>query len=207
MSFHLVRKVSILGCVRTHHNHHHHQLSNRFFNNNSTGTIIDPTFGLTTDEKQLQETALRFALNHFRPYMAKWDETEFFPREQLRQCGQLGFGALFTSTEDGGSGLTRLQSSVILEALAQGCVSTSALLAIHNMCTAMLSEFGNEALKARLLPDLTTLNMVASYCLTEASSGSDSASLLATAIKKGNYYERMLQNVTNFILQMAIKIT
>lgn len=127
----------------------------------STSTIIDPSFGLTTSEKQLQATALQFALKEFRPFMREWDEKEIFPRDQLRKCGELGFAGLYASVEDGGSGLSRLETTLVIEALAQGCVSTSALLSIHNMCVAMLSRFGDsssEGLKARLLPDLIHFN-------------------------------------------------
>lgn len=158
----------------------------------SANTIIDPSFGLTADQKQLQETAYQFGLNEFRPYMKEWDEKEHFPREQLKRCAELGFGGLYVSSEDGGSGLSRLETSVVIEALAQGCVSTTALLSIHNMCAGMVSKYGSEQLKARFLPHIVSFDKMTSYCLTEPSSGSDSASLLTTAVKKGDYYIRKI---------------
>ena len=103
----------------------------------SKNTIIDASCGLTSSEKQLQSTAYQFALKEFRPFMKEWDENEIFPREQLVKVAQLGFGGLNAPVEDGGSGLSRLETSVIIEALAQGCVSTTALLSIHNMVSSL----------------------------------------------------------------------
>lgn len=92
------------------------------------------------------------------------------------------------SPEAGGTGLGRLEASFIFEALARGCVSTSAYLSIHNMCAWVIDKFGNEEQKKRFLPELMTMNRLASYCLTEPGSGSDAASLSTTAIKKGDVY-------------------
>lgn len=91
-------------------------------------TIIDPSIGLTSSEKQIQSTAYQFALKEFRPFMREWDENEHCPRDQMRKAAQLGFGALTASPDYGGSDLSRLESSLIIEALSQGCVSTTALL-------------------------------------------------------------------------------
>ena len=56
---------------------------------------------------------------------------EFFPKETLRKAAQLGFAAIYCRDEHGGTGGTRLDASVIFEALSQGCVSTAAYLSIH----------------------------------------------------------------------------
>lgn len=127
-------------------------------------------------------------LRQLRPSMIEWDESCFFPRDQLRKCAQLGFGGLYVSSENGGSGLSRLETSVIIEALSQGCVSTTAFLSIHNMATAMLDKFGSAPLQERFLERLINFELMASYCLTEPSSGSDAASLLTTATKKEGFY-------------------
>ena len=134
-------------------------------------TIIDPSIGLNSSEKQIQTTAYQFALKEFRPYMKEWDENEHCPRDQLCKAAQLGFGALTASSDFGGSDLSRLETSLIIEALSQGCVSTTALLSIHNMAVTMLDKFGGEELKSRFLPSLASFEKMASYCLTEPSAG------------------------------------
>ncbi|KAJ6222105.1 hypothetical protein RDWZM_000650 [Blomia tropicalis] len=160
-------------------------MANRTFSSN---TIIDPSFGLTNSAKQLQSMAHQFAINEFRPYMRQWDEESIFPREQLRKCAQLGFGAMYVPVEDGGTGLSRLETSVIIEALSQGCVPTTAMLSIHNMCVGMLSKYGSTELKSRIMSPLVNFDLMASYCLTEPSSGSDAAGLLTKATKKDDHY-------------------
>lgn len=49
----------------------------------------------------------------------------------MRRAAQLGFGAIYAREEHGGSGLSRLDASIVFEALSQGCVTTTAYLSIH----------------------------------------------------------------------------
>lgn len=163
---------------------------------NGMGTIIDPSFELTSDQRAIQSTALQFALNEFRPRMSEWDQAEVFPRDVVKKCIQLGFGGLYISPEDGGAGLSRLETSVVIEALAQGCVSTTAMISIHNMVASMLAKFGDQQLKERFLQKLIDFDLMASYCLTEPGSGSDAASLATTAVRDGDYYIGKLRLLT-----------
>ena len=88
----------------------------------------------------------------------------------------------------GGTGLTRLDSSVIFEALSEGCVSTSAYISIHNMCAWMIDEFGNEEQKLKWIQQLANMDILASYCLTEPGNGSDASGLKTSAKREGDYY-------------------
>ncbi|XP_055349304.1 isobutyryl-CoA dehydrogenase, mitochondrial-like [Paramacrobiotus metropolitanus] len=147
---------------------------------------INPANGLDEMQTQIQETALKFAKEEMAPYMLKWDEEEYFPVETLQKAAQLGFAAVYVPSEHGGTGLTREDASVIFEALAQGCVSTTAYLSIHNMCVWMISQFGSDAHRKQWIPGLAAMEQVASYCLTEPGSGSDAASLSTTARQHGD---------------------
>ncbi|XP_033107842.1 isobutyryl-CoA dehydrogenase, mitochondrial-like isoform X2 [Anneissia japonica] len=122
------------------------------------------------------------------PFMKEWDEKELFPMESMRKAAALGFGGIYTREDYGGSGLSRLDASVIFEALAQGCVSTTAFMSIHNMCCWMIDEFGSEEQRQSRLPLLCTMEKFASYCLTEPGSGSDAASLTTSARRDGDHY-------------------
>ncbi|XP_018079778.1 acyl-CoA dehydrogenase family member 8 L homeolog isoform X1 [Xenopus laevis] len=122
------------------------------------------------------------------PHMALWDEKEIFPVETMRKAAQLGFGGIYTQTDVGGSGLSRLDTSIIFEALSTGCVSTTAYMSIHNMCVWMIDTFGNEEQRHRFCPSLCSMDKFASYCLTEPGSGSDAASLLTSAKRDGDCY-------------------
>jgi len=101
----------------------------------------------------------------------------------------LGFGGLYVSEDNGGAGLSRLDGTLVFEALARSCISVAAFLSIHNMCAAMLDRFGSAAAKARLLPDVLAMEKLFSYCLTEPGSGSDAAALKTRAKRANDGFE------------------
>ena len=94
-------------------------------------TSLDISAGLTEEQKEMQSMALQFAMNEMWPNMAAWDQNQIFPLDVLRKAAELGFGALYTSTDHGGTGLSRLEASIVFEALSHGCVSTTAYITIH----------------------------------------------------------------------------
>ncbi len=145
-------------------------------------------FDLTDDQREIQELARRFTADAITPHAAEWDEKHIFPRDTIKAAAELGFAAIYVSEESGGIGLGRMESALIMEAMAYGCPSTSAFISIHNMAAWMLDAFGSAELKARFLPDLVTMDKLASYCLTEPSSGSDAAALKTKTVKDGDDY-------------------
>jgi len=145
-------------------------------------------FQLTEDQLAIREVAQRFTADRITPHAAEWDAKHIFPREIIKESAELGFGAIYVSEESGGIGLGRLEAALIMEAMAYGCPSTSAFISIHNMAAWMIDRFGSAALKAKYLPDLVTMEKMASYCLTEPSSGSDAAALKTTARRDGDCF-------------------
>lgn len=149
---------------------------------------MDYSVGLNEDQVAFQETALDFANNELYPNAERWDREKIFPQDVLRQAAELGFGGVYVREDVGGSGLGRKDAAIIFEALARGCVSTTAYLTIHNMCCWMVDRFGSEAQRQQWLPQLVTMDNFASYCLTEPGAGSDAANLSTKAVKKGDKY-------------------
>ncbi|MDO8900899.1 MAG: acyl-CoA dehydrogenase family protein [Phenylobacterium sp.] len=145
-------------------------------------------FEFSDDQRALQAAAQAFAAAELAPYSARWDRESYFPVETLRQAAALGFAGIYLSEDVGGTGLSRLDASLIFEALAYGDVATTAYLTIHNMASWMIDRFGDEALRQRYLPRLTTMDLIASYCLTEPGAGSDAAALTTTAERQGETY-------------------
>jgi len=145
-------------------------------------------FDLTDDQREIQELARRFTTDAITPFAAEWDEKHIFPRDTVKAAAELGFGAIYVSEESGGIGLGRLESALIMEAMAYGCPSTSAFISIHNMASWMIDTFGSEAVKAKYLPSMVTCERIGSYCLTEPGSGSDAAALKTRAVKDGDHY-------------------
>ena len=145
-------------------------------------------FALTDDQIAIQEMARRFTADAITPFAAQWDEEHTFPRETIKSAAELGFASIYVSEESGGIGLGRLDSALIMEAMAYGCPATSAFISIHNMASWMIDRFGGAEIKARYLPQLITMDKIASYCLTEPGSGSDAAALRTTAKLEGDHY-------------------
>jgi len=145
-------------------------------------------FNLTEDQTALQNLARDFSRDELAPHSARWDAESHFPTDVLRQAASLGFAGLYVAEDVGGSNLTRLDAAIIFEALADGDVSTSAFLSIHNMASWMIDRFGSDLLRRKYLPRLTTMDLIASYCLTEPSSGSDAASLRTSAVRDGDHF-------------------
>ena len=138
-------------------------------------------FELTEEQRAFADTAEQFARERLAPMAAEWDEKHEFPKAVLREAGELGFMSLYTPEEQGGLGLSRLDSSIVFEKLAMGCTSTAAFMTIHNMVTWMIGSFGSEDVKQQYCPKLITAEWLGSYCLTEPNAGSDAAALTTSA--------------------------
>jgi alkylation response protein AidB-like acyl-CoA dehydrogenase len=145
-------------------------------------------FDLTEEQRAVQDTARAFARAEMMPFAREWDETETFPVDALRRAAALGFGGIYVGADVGGSALSRLDTAIIFEELAQGCVSTAAYISIHNMVAGLIDVYGSADLRQRVLPGLCSMAQFASYCLTEPDSGSDAASLKTRAVRRHDHY-------------------
>ncbi|MCR9627372.1 acyl-CoA dehydrogenase family protein [Vibrio antiquarius] len=145
-------------------------------------------FELTEDQRAFADTAQQFADERLAPMAAEWDEKQIFPKDVLREAGELGFLSLYTPEAQGGLGLSRLDASIIFEQLAMGCTSTTAFMTIHNMVSWMIASFATDEAKTQFCPKLVTGEWLGSYCLTEPNAGSDAAALTTSATKKGGTY-------------------
>jgi alkylation response protein AidB-like acyl-CoA dehydrogenase len=141
---------------------------------------------LTADQIEFQTLAQDFADNEMKPFAGEWDQKKHFPKDVLKSAAELGFGGVYVKDDVGGSALGRKDGSVIFEALASGCTSTTAYLTIHNMCAWMIDTFGNDDQRNEFLPSVCSMDAFTSYCLTEPGSGSDAASLRTKAVDDGN---------------------
>lgn len=145
-------------------------------------------FELTEDQRAVEDMARRFAAEKLAPHAAEWDATEHFPVEVMREAAALGFAGIYVKSDVGGSEMSRLDAAIIMEELSAGCTATAAFISIHNMASWMIDRFGSEEQRRRFLPKLTTMEKIASYCLTEPGSGSDAAALKTKAVKDGDHY-------------------
>jgi alkylation response protein AidB-like acyl-CoA dehydrogenase len=145
-------------------------------------------FKLSEEQRAIEETARRFARDRLAPFAAEWDATEHFPVSTLREAAALGFGGICIKSDVGGAELSRLDAAIAFEELAAGCTSTAAFLSIHNMAAWMIDRYGSNEQRHRFVPALTTMEKLASYCLTEPNAGSDAAGLRTRAVRHGERY-------------------
>ena len=145
-------------------------------------------FTLSEEHLAFQEMARVFARDKLAPAAAEWDDNSYFPVDVLRDAARLGMGGIVAREDIGGTNLKRLDASLIFEQLSTGCITTSAFLSIHNMVTTLVDIYAAEPLRSQWGKRLTSMEVLASYCLTEPDSGSDAASLKTRAIVDGQDY-------------------
>ena len=154
-------------------------------------------FGLDDDARVIAETAAEFAEKRITPHALEWDATKHFPIDVLREAAELGMAAIYCQEDAGGSGLSRLDGVRIFEQLAVADPTVAAFLSIHNMCTWMVDTYGTDEQRMKLVPRLASMELIASYCLTEPDAGSDAGALRTRAVRDGEHY--VLDGVKQFI--------
>ncbi|MCA8882903.1 MAG: acyl-CoA dehydrogenase family protein [Rhodobacteraceae bacterium] len=145
-------------------------------------------FSLSEEQAAIFDMARDFGATRIAPHARDWERAGTIPKDLWPELAALGFGGLYVSEDSGGAGLTRLDATLVFEALSMACPSVAAFLSIHNMCAAMIDKFGSDDLKARYLPKAVNMETVLSYCLTEPGSGSDAASLKTRAVPEDGGY-------------------
>jgi alkylation response protein AidB-like acyl-CoA dehydrogenase len=154
-------------------------------------------FGLGEDERLLAEAAAEFAVKRLAPHALEWDETKHFPVDVMREAAAMGMAAIYCAEDVGGSGMHRLDGVRVFEQLATADPTIAAFMSIHNMCTWMIDSYGTEDQRKSLIPRLASMELIASYCLTEPEAGSDAAALRTKAVRDGDHY--VLDGVKQFI--------
>ncbi len=145
-------------------------------------------FALTPEQTAIFDMAHAFGQEHIAPFARDWEAAGTIPKALWPRIAELGFGGLYVSEDQGGAGLSRLDATLVFEALSMACPSVAAFLSIHNMCARMLDLHGSDAMKRRLLGDVVAMRKVLSYCLTEPGSGSDAAALRTRATRSDDGY-------------------
>ena len=154
-------------------------------------------FSLSSEQTAIFDMAYEFGQEHIAPFARDWENQGTIPKELWPKVAQLGLGGIYVCDEMGGSGLSRLDATLVFEALAMACPSVSAFLSIHNMCGGMIDRYGDPETRARWLPRLCQMDLIFSYCLTEPGSGSDAAALRSQATRTNEGYR--LNGTKSFI--------
>jgi alkylation response protein AidB-like acyl-CoA dehydrogenase len=158
---------------------------------------LPPQFALTAEQRAIQDMARDFAAAEMAPHAVTWDQDHHFPVSVIRGAAGLGMCGIYVREDVGGSGLSRLDAAIIMEALAGACPSTAAYISIHNMVAGMVDRYGDERQRRDIVPKLCSAEWLGSYCLTEPGAGSDAAALRTRAVRDGDDY--VLDGVKQFI--------
>ena len=155
-------------------------------------------FEISELTQQVAQTARDFAVQHIRPHIMEWDESQEFPMHVFKQMGALGIMGAFVPEQYGGAGLGYFEYKAIIEEISKVDGSIGLSVAAHNsLCTGHILAFGNEEQKQKYLPKLATAEWIGAWGLTEANTGSDAGNMSCTAKKKNN--EWVLNGTKNWI--------
>ncbi|MEO6288664.1 MAG: acyl-CoA dehydrogenase family protein [Ginsengibacter sp.] len=137
--------------------------------------------------EQVAQTARDFALQHIKPHLMEWDESQEFPLHIFKELGKLGMMGVLVPQEYGGTGLGYPEYSVIIQEISKVCGSIGLSLAAHNsLCVGHILAFANEDQKKQYLPKLATAEFLGAWGLTEPGTGSDAGNMKCTAEKDGD---------------------
>lgn len=163
-----------------------------------TKTAVNFLIEFDEDQLAVKKTIREFAEEIIKPVVMKYDESQEFPIEIMKQLGGLGFLGILVPEKYGGAGMGYVEYAIVVEELARVDPSIALSVAAHNgLCTNHILAFASEELKQKYLPDLVSGKRIGAWGLTEPSSGSDAGAMQTTAVKEGGCY--ILNGTKNFI--------
>ncbi len=163
-----------------------------------TETMSELGFDYSETQHMVAASAKKFAEQHIRPFVMKWDEAQEFPVEVFKKAGKMGFMGVLVPQSLGGSGLGYHEYIAIIEEISKVDPSIGLSVAAHNsLCTNHILSFGNDEQKERWIPKLASAEWIGAWGLTEHNTGSDAGGMSTTAVKDGDHW--ILNGAKNFI--------
>lgn len=153
---------------------------------------------LDQEHQMIQDTMRQFAQERLAPFAAEWDRNHTFPREALRELGELGALGMVVPDTYGGAGMDYLSLVLTLEEIAAGDGATSTIVSVQNsLACGITLKYGSEAQKQEWLTRLASGQALGCFCLTEPHVGSDASAIKTTAVRDGDYW--VINGVKQFI--------
>jgi alkylation response protein AidB-like acyl-CoA dehydrogenase len=161
------------------------------------------SFSLSDEQEAIRRMVREFAKSEIAPHVKEWDEAQTFPREAMRQLGDLGMLGVLVPEEYGGAGLTYIDYIHVIEELSRVDGSVGLSVAAHNsLCTNHLWLFGNEGQRRAWVTPLAQGKLLGAWGLTEAEAGSDSGGTRTTAVLDGDVW--VLNGAKTFITHGSV---
>lgn len=144
---------------------------------------------LQESHELLLKTCRQFAQKKLMPVARDNDLLHRFPKNEIRELGELGLMGVYMPEEHGGAGLDALSYAIAMEEISAGCASCGVIMSVNNslFCDPIL-KFGNDQQKARYLTPFARGEKLGCFALSEPGNGSDAAAMLTTATDKGDSY-------------------
>ena len=152
----------------------------------------------TEEHLMIRDAARDFAQNTLLEGVIDRDETQSFPKQEIKQLSNLGFMGMMVDPKYGGSGMDTISYVLAMEEISKVDASTSVVMSVNNSLVCWgLETFGTEEQKKKYLVPLAKGEIIGAFCLSEPEAGSDATSQKTTAIDKGDYY--LLNGTKNWI--------
>ncbi len=145
-------------------------------------------FSLSSEQSEIKELALKFARNEMIPLSQKFDEEGTFPKDIFKKAWELGLINTCIPAEYGGTGFTSVDSVVISEALAYGCMGMNTAFMANDLALLPIVIAGSDEQKKKFLTPFTTDFKIAAFCLTEPGNGSDAGGIKTSLKDNGDHY-------------------
>ena len=155
-------------------------------------------FELTEEHKMIRDAARDFAQAELLPGVIERDETQTFPKEQIKKLGTLGLLGMMVDPKYGGSGMDTISYILAIEEISKIDASCSVIMSVNNSLVCWgIETYGTEEQKQKYLIPLAKGEIIGAFCLSEPEAGSDATSQQTTAIDNGDYY--LLNGTKNWI--------
>ncbi|HAV23452.1 MAG: acyl-CoA dehydrogenase [Ignavibacteria bacterium GWA2_55_11] len=155
-------------------------------------------FAFNETHLMIRETARKFAEEVLAPSADERDEKEEFPREAVRQMGELGFMGMMVSEQYGGAGLDTISYVTAMEEISKVDASAGVIMSVNNSLVCWgIESYGSEEQRQKYLKDLASGKKLGAFALSEPEAGSDATNQRTTAVRDGADY--ILNGTKNWI--------
>ena len=155
-------------------------------------------FELSEEQITVRDAARDFAQNVLKKEVIDRDREQRFPKEEIKQLGELGFLGMMVDPKYGGGGMDTISYALAMEEISKVDASVSVVMSVNNSLVCWgIEKFGTEEQKQKYLVPLAKGEVIGAFCLSEPEAGSDATSQRTTAEDKGDYY--LLNGTKNWI--------
>ena len=140
------------------------------------------------DRKQIVNTVREFVKRDVEPIASAYDNDDIYPHELIPKLQELGLFGITIPIEYGGMELDFTTFAMIFEEISKGWMSLSGIIGTHHVLSHIVSTYGTDEQKKRILPRMATGELRGGLALTESDAGSDAQNISTTAHKDGEEY-------------------